>query len=100
MAEALILEFTETDAASKYEAVNNVLGIDMATGQGDWPAGLLMHAGGTSDTGQFIVTEVWASRADQEAFMQQRLGEALAAGGVMSPPTVTWVSLFAHHNLG
>ena len=40
MPEALILEFTDVTEA-EYAAVNKHLGIDMHTGQGDWPAGLL-----------------------------------------------------------
>ncbi len=39
MQEALILEFTGVSEA-EYGAVNKHLGIDMQTGQGDWPAGL------------------------------------------------------------
>ena len=54
MPEALILEFTGVTEA-EYAAVNKHLGIDMHTGQGDWPAGLLSHAGGTADDGTFIV---------------------------------------------
>ena len=38
MPEALILEFTGVSEA-EYAAVNKQLGIDMHTGQGDWPAG-------------------------------------------------------------
>ena len=45
MPEALILEFTGVTEA-EYAAVNKHLGIDMHTGQGDWPAGLLSHAAG------------------------------------------------------
>jgi hypothetical protein len=99
MAEALILEFTGVSAAD-YEAVNKQLGIDMQAGTGDWPAGLISHAAGRSDDGTFIVSEVWSSRADQEAFMTSRLGRALAAGGVTTQPTVRWVSLLAYHQPG
>jgi hypothetical protein len=49
MAEALILEFTGVSEA-EYAAVNKHLGIDMQTGQGDWPAGLLSHAAGERTT--------------------------------------------------
>ena len=68
MAETLILEFTGIGEA-EYKAVNSELGLDMETGQGEWPPGLLAHAAGTADDGAFIVTEVWSSRADQAAFM-------------------------------
>ncbi|HCU94812.1 MAG TPA: hypothetical protein DHU96_19770 [Actinobacteria bacterium] len=61
---------------------------------------MLAHAAGTADDGKFIVTEVWASRADQGAFMQSRLGQALAAGGITSAPNVRWVPLLAYHRPG
>ena len=77
MSEALFLEFTGLGEA-EYAAVNRQLGIDMHTGEGDWPPGLLLHAAGSADDGTFIVTEVWSSRADQEAFMQARLGPGQA----------------------
>jgi hypothetical protein len=96
MPEALILEFTGLGEA-EYQAVNKQLGIDMHTGQGDWPAGLLSHAAGKADDGTFIVSEVWSSRADQDAFMTSRLGAALQAGGVTSAPRVRWVPLLAYH---
>lgn len=96
MPEALILEFTGLNEAD-YAAVNSHLGIDMHTGQGDWPAGLLSHAAGPAEGGTFIVSEVWSSRAEQGAFMESRLGAALAAGGVTAMPSVRWVSLVAYH---
>jgi hypothetical protein len=99
MPEALILEFAGLGEA-EYAAVNKHLGIDMNTGQGDWPAGLISHAAGTADDGSFVVTEIWSSRADQEAFLSSRLGAALAAGGVTAAPTVRWVPLLAYHRPG
>ena len=99
MAEGLILEFQGVGKA-EYEAVNGKLGIDMVNGTGDWPKGLEMHFAGTSDQGTFVVTEVWTTRADQEAFMQGRLGAALAAGGITGAPTITWVPLYAFHTPG
>ena len=41
MAEALILELEGVGRAD-YDAVNEVLGIDMGSGAGDWPPGLLV----------------------------------------------------------
>jgi hypothetical protein len=33
--------------------------------------------------------------------MDERLGEALARGGIAGPPSsVTWIELVAHHTLG
>ena len=99
MPEVLILEFTGVDA-SAYAAINARLGIDMTTGAGDWPPGLLSHAAGTAEDGTFVVTEVWSSRADQQAFMESRLGQALAAGGVTAVPSIRWVPLLAYHTPG
>ena len=92
MAEALILEFAGLTEAD-YRAVNSNLGIDMNTGQGDWPSGMLSHAGGPGSGDTWVVTEVWESRADQAAFMESRLGAALGAAGVTAVPTVRWVPL-------
>lgn len=97
MADALILEF-EGFGVDVYERVNNELGIDMGSGEGDWPAGLISHTGAGKDGG-WVVFEVWRSQADQERFMAERLGPALQAGGVTSPPSrVEWLALAAHHN--
>jgi hypothetical protein len=96
MPEALILEFAGIGEA-EYAAVNGQLGIDMHTGEGDWPPGLLSHAAGVADDGTFIVTEVWATRAAHGAFLASRLGQALAAGGVAAMPSARWVPLLAYH---
>jgi hypothetical protein len=95
MAEGLILEF-EGVGREEYLAVNAELGMDMASGKGDWPAGLLYHAGG-SKPGGWVVFEVWESQDDQGRFMQERLGPALQRGGITGPPArVEWVGLAAH----
>ena len=98
MAEALILEF-DGFGVEQYERVNGELGIDMRSGEGDWPAGLLMHTG-AAKPGGFMVFELWDSREDQERFMQERLADALRAGGIEGPPArVEWLELAAHHDL-
>jgi hypothetical protein len=99
MAELLILEFTGIGKA-EYDAINAELGIDMATGAGNWPPDLLAHAAGVSDDGTFVVSEVWESRADQGAFLESRLGPALGANGVTGMPSVRWTPLLAHHTPG
>ena len=100
MAAGLILEF-EGVTAKEYEAVNRELGIDVATGKGNWPAGLISHSGGLTDDGRLIVTEVWDSAKHQSKFMDERLGEALQKGGVTAPPSrMTWIELIAHHHPG
>ena len=100
MAAALILEFdgpTETE----YRAVNKELGVDPETGEGDWPEGLISHSGGINDEGKLVVVEVWDTPDHQARFMETRLGEALAKGGVTGAPSrVTWIEVIAHHSPG
>jgi hypothetical protein len=99
MADGLILEF-EGFGVDTYEQVNGLLGIDMASGEGDWPAGLLAHTGGAKEGG-WVVFEVWASQADQERFLSERLGPALAQAGIEGPPArLEWIEVAAHRNPG
>ena len=97
MAEGLILEFDGL-SMEDYQRVNALLGIDMESGEGDWPAGLHTHVGGAKDGG-WVVFELWASRADQERFLEQRLGPALAKAGIEGPPArMEWIEVSAHRN--
>lgn len=96
MPAGLVLEFEGVDA-THYEAANNALGIDMTTGKGDWPPGLMSHAGGTTESGGFAVLEVWESRQAQQQFMQSRLASALQEAGLPEPSRITWVDLLAYH---
>ena len=99
MAEGLILEFDGV-GREEYDAVNEKLGIDQESGQGDWPAGLLFHAGGAKPQG-WVVFDVWESQQAQEHFMNERLGRALQEGGVNGPPSrVEWLDLAAHNSPG
>jgi hypothetical protein len=84
----------------EYQRVNELLGIDMQTGEGAWPAGLHTHVGGASDGG-WIVFELWASRADQERFLEERLGPALAEAGIEGPPArMEWIEISTHQTPG
>lgn len=85
MAYAITLVF-EGVSEQQYWAVNEKLDIDR-NGEGDYPAGMLVHAAGPTPTG-WVVSEVWESRAAQETFMATRLGEALAANDVPPPVQV------------
>jgi hypothetical protein len=99
MAFGLILEFDGVDV-EQYSAVNERLGIDQESGEGDWPPGLEFHAGGAKHGG-WVVFEVWESKEAQERFMAERLGRALQEGGITSPPTrVEWLDLAAHNSRG
>ena len=97
MAAAIIIEFEGVDR-SMYEAVNSKIGIDMSTGEGDWPSGLQTHLAGTTDDGGLFLIEVWESREKQGAFMTSRLGAAIADSGVPSPVRITWIDVVAQQS--
>src|SRR5436309_1332362 len=98
MAAGLILEF-EGVGREQYQAVNDRLGLDMTTGEGDWPEGLLFHAGGAKPGGG-VVMGGWESQEAQQRFMEGRLGRALQEGGVSEPPSrVEWIDLAAAHHV-
>ena len=92
MSEAVLLEFNQV-APEKYHAVNKLLGLDPITGSGDWPAGLMSHAGAVGAGDSLVVFEVWDSQASQATFMAERLGAALASAGLPPPVRVEWFSV-------
>jgi hypothetical protein len=85
MSYGIVLRFEGVDEA-QYWSVNEKLGISR-DGTGDWPAGMVSHAGGSTSDG-WIVYEVWESKAAQETFMASRLGAALGTVGVPQPVQV------------
>jgi hypothetical protein len=93
MAEVIVIEI-DCDPAL-YPKVNDVLGLDPASGAGDWPKGLVSHVGGGGD-GTVVVVEVWESRADQESWMESKLGPALGQVGVPQPKRMEWLDLLGH----
>jgi hypothetical protein len=100
VAAQLILEF-EGVTTAEYDAVNQALGLDPYSGGGEWPDGMVTHAAGLNDDGHFVVMEVWDTPEHQARFMEERLGAALATGGITSPPSsVTWIELVSHQHLG
>ena len=84
MSEALILEFQGV-TVDQYQAVNKLLGLDAATGEGNSPPGLLSHTGATAADGNLMVFELWDSQAAQGAFMGGALGAALGQAGLPAP---------------
>ena len=95
MAEALILEFDGV-TAEKYDEVNGLLGIDVNTGEGDWPDGLVSHTGCVGD--RLVVFEVWDSQGKQADFMEARLGPALGKAGLPEPSRAEWLAVRGHHS--
>jgi len=100
MASAVILEF-EGVSTKEYDAVNAELGIDVESGEGAWPDGLVTHSAGLNEGGHLVVMEVWDTPEHQARFMEERLGAALAKGGVTRPPSsVAWIELVSHQHPG
>ena len=85
MSYAIVLVFEGVNE-DHYWAVNDKLGI-AADGTGNWPQGLLAHAGGPTNDG-WMVLERWVSSQAQQEFMSTRLGAALQAVGVPAPTHV------------
>jgi len=99
MSEVLVLEF-EGFGRNVYDAVNRELGLNNDWSAGEIPPGLIDHVAGASAAG-WVVVEVWESREAQAAFMENRLGTALQAGGVTGPPSrMEWLSDPSHHLVG
>ena len=95
MPEMIVIE-VDCDPAL-YPKVNASMGLDPNTGTGDWPKGLITHVGGGGE-GKVTVVEVWASRADQEAWMNSTLGPALGQAGVGPPKRMEWFELLGNIN--
>jgi quinol monooxygenase YgiN len=90
-----ILEFNGV-SVEQYHEVDGYLGIDVRTGEGDWPAGLMSHVGSMGDHDNFVVFEVWDSKDAQQAFMESRLGAALAKASVPEPTRFEWFEVEGH----
>jgi hypothetical protein len=86
MSYLIVLRF-EGVSEDLYWAVNEKLGIDRDLTT-NLPDGLVVHTAGPVGDDGWVVSEVWESRAEQEAFMAGRLGEALSAVGVPPPAQV------------
>ena len=97
----VILEF-EGVTTKEYDAVNKALGHrPVDGGRATGLDGLQVHAAGLNEHGHLVVTEMWDTPEHQARFMEERLGEALAKGGITGPPSsITWIELVAHHTPG
>jgi hypothetical protein len=97
MADGLILEF-DGFGVEKYEQVNGLLGIDMHSGEGDWPAGMLATpagpktaAGWSSRSGPRRPTRRRSCRTGSARPWPRPASRARRPGwsGSRSPPTAT-----------
>jgi hypothetical protein len=99
MPDAIIWEFDGVGRRD-YDAVNEQLGIDYATANPAWPAGLLQHIS-AEKPGGLVVFEVWESKDVQERWLADHLTPALQAAGVTTPPTrVEWLEVITHASPG
>jgi hypothetical protein len=97
MSDGVVLQFPSDMDAQKYKQVNERLGINPQTGEGDWPAGLESHIAGVTENGLMVV-EVWESREIQGAFMESRLMPAFQEVGVPQPSSVMWFEVLGRHH--
>ena len=96
MPEALLFEFSGV-TAERYRAVNAILGLDPASGDGAWPIGLLTHTAAAGEDGSLVVFEVWEYQDAQSAWMEARLGPALTTAGIPEPVRVKWFTVAGHY---
>jgi hypothetical protein len=62
---------------------------------------MVAHSAGPNENGHLVVIEVGDTPEHQASFMENRLSEALAKGGITGPPSgVTWIELVTHQYLG
>lgn len=95
MAEGLILRFPGA-SADDYKEVHAALGFDEEN-RGDWPDGMIAHAGGVVD-GTLYIMETWESRAAHQRWMEGRVAQAFQNTGFQpEPPEITWIPLVNYH---
>ncbi len=97
MAYGVVLRFGEV-TEDQYWSVNRDMGVD-EDGLTGWPEGLISHTAAFAEGG-FVISEVWASRDDQERFMAERLAGALAANEVGSPREVLELEVINYQHPG
>ena len=91
MAVGLVMQFPG-GTQEQYDAVLEKLGLE--GDQGDWPQGIISHFAGAY-SGGWCVVDHWESQDHFDAFMNDRLGPAIAEVGVPGPPELT---TFEVHN--
>ena len=92
MAVGLSIRFAD-GTAEQYEAVNAEMGVEA-----DPPEGLIFHAAGPIKEG-WGVLDFWESRAQFDAFLESRIGPAIAALGDAAPPNPPEIKEFPVHNM-
>ncbi|HEY5977796.1 MAG TPA: hypothetical protein VIT85_08050 [Solirubrobacterales bacterium] len=90
MAIGLSIRFAD-GTAEQYEAVHEQMGVES-----DPPEGMIFHAAGPIDGG-WGVLDFWESRAQFDAFLEGRIGPAMAALGDAALPNPE-IKEFPVHN--
>lgn len=91
MAVGLSIRFSD-GTAEQYDAVNDEMDVE-----GNPPDGLIFHAAGPIKDGWGIL-DFWESRAQFDAFLEGRIGPAIAAVGDAAPPNPPEIKEFPVHN--
>ncbi|MHC6594240.1 hypothetical protein [Arthrobacter sp. C152] len=84
MAVAIIMEFDGT-TLEQYDEINRKMGLSPA---GPGPAGSISHWATATDKG-LLVTDVWESREQFDAFAEEKIGPLSMELGFAEPPIVT-----------
>ncbi len=85
MSDALFFEFTGV-SAHDYRAVNAILGLDPATGDGLWPAGMRSHTGAAD-----LTVASSSSRCGRRKSRKP-------PGWPRGPKRVQWLSVVGHYS--
>lgn len=64
---------------AQYNKVMELLGLTADTG--DWPEGIISHTAGPSGS-DWVVVDIWESKAAFDKFFQEQLGKAVAEAGL------------------
>jgi hypothetical protein len=72
MAVVLIQQMPENFRAEMYDATSSRMGLES-----DPPAGMISHAAGCDEAGQWRVVDIWESREAYDRFVEGQLGPAI-----------------------
>ena len=92
MARGLSIRFAD-GTAEQYDAINAEMGVES-----DKPDGMIFHAAGPIKDGWGVI-DFWESRAQFDAFLESRIGPAIAAAGDAAPPNPPEIKEFPIHNI-
>jgi hypothetical protein len=92
MAVGLSIRFSD-GTAEQYDAVHAEMGVET-----DPPDGLIFHSAGPIKDGWGIL-DFWESRAQFDAFLESRIGPAIAALGDAAMPNPPEIKEFPVHNI-